>query len=275
MSMTSFKRFSIALILIVVSLSFQTQSITAEEKPLVALLNGKIETQDSIVVVEKVVIYPNEKSLYGPGEENYGMPVKDEYRKGPVVVIDIEKNPGHPWNAPFADDWILVELFSDGKKLSATNSGEIGKNRMVFGFSFWAAVDMDVSPEGAIELEELGELELKVTISRIAKVFDIPTHDIPRGKDAIYEDEDVQIWEVRWNKDFTSLRVRFNSKNELASYNLAWPGEKNYIVGAVGYISSWKEYRRSLPKSEFTGAQFWKCVKLTGKTMSPLKFVPQ
>lgn len=275
MSITSFKRFSISLIIIVIPLSFQTQSITAEEKPLVALLNEKIETQDSVVVVKKIVIYPNEESLYGQGEENYGMPVKDEYRKGPVVVLDIEKNPGHPRNAPFAGDWIRMELFSDGKKLSGGSGGETGKNRMVFGFSFWVAVDMDVSPEGGIELEELGELELKVTISRIAKVFDIPLSGMPLGKAPVFEDEDVQIWEIRWNKNFTTLRVRFNSKNESASYNLAWPGEKDYIVGAVGDINSWEEYHRGLRKSEFTGAQFWKCVKLTGNTMSPLKFVPQ
>ena len=275
MSVIHLKRFLVILVTLAGSLSFLPQLMATEGKPLVALLNEKIQTQDSVVVVEKVVIHPDESSIYEPGEENYGMPVTEEYGKGPVVILRIEKQPGHPWNIPFDDDWIQVELFSDGKKLSGTNSGEIGKNRRVFGFSFWAAVDMSVSPEGAIELRELGEVELKVTISRIVKVFDIPISGLPLGKAPIFEDEDVQIWEVRWNKDFTSLRIRFKSKTELVSYNLAWLGEKNYIVGAVGDISSWKEYHRSLPKSEFTGAQFWKCIKLTRKTMSPLKFLPQ
>ena len=102
---------------------------------------------------------------------------------------------------------------------------------MVFGFSFWAAVDMSVSPEGAIKLKELGELELKVSISRIVKVFDIPLSGLPLGKAPVFEDEDVQILEVSWNKDFTSLRVRFKSKTELVLYNLAWLGEKNHIEG--------------------------------------------
>ena len=271
-----------AFTIVTVCSSFMPQQMAAEQKPRVALINEKIQTQDSAVVVEKVVVYPDEGSVYGPGEENYGRAVKDEYSKGPIVVLRIERYPGHPWDwdALFADEWIRVELFSDGRKLQQSCSGEEGSGRLVFGFSFWAEADTSVSRERAVELKELGELEIKIALSRIVKVFDIPLHDLPRGEDPIFEDEDVQIWEVRWEerrskfrqKNFLSLRVRFKSKTEFASYNLAFLGEKG-PVGAVGDISSWKEYYRSVP--EITGAQFWKCVKLTERTISPLRFVPQ
>lgn len=239
MIISNCRRLMIVLMVIIVSLANGAQLIASDELPLEVLINERIQTPDSVVIVKKVVVYPNEESLYGPGDENYGMPVKEEYKKGPVVLLEIEKNPGHPWYAPFASDWIKLELFSDGKKLSATNSGEIGNNRMVFGFSFWAAVDMSVSPDGAIELEKLGELKLKVTISRITKVFDIPTHDISRGRDAIYEDEDLEIlevkWEEKWSKSggdcFTQLRVRFNSKVDSAYYFLDFKGKRRFPSG--------------------------------------------
>jgi len=151
------KKFVVIVLTLAVSLSL-FRDMMADEGPLLAMLNERITTEDSTVVVEEVILYPNESSIYGPGEENYDMPVKEMYGKGPVVLIRIEKEPGHPRDCSFEDNWLKVDLFSDGRRLQQRYGGSRGSKRMVFGFSFWAEVDMSVDPDGAIELEELGSL---------------------------------------------------------------------------------------------------------------------
>lgn len=76
MLISEFKGLMVTLMAIIVSLANGAQLIASDKVPLVALVNERIQTQDSVVVVKEIVIYPNEESLYGPGEENYGMPVK-------------------------------------------------------------------------------------------------------------------------------------------------------------------------------------------------------
>ena len=72
--MIDLKRLLVTFMTITLNLSFLPQVMAIEKKPLVALLNENIKTQDSVVEVEKVVIYPNEKSLYGPGKKTIVCP---------------------------------------------------------------------------------------------------------------------------------------------------------------------------------------------------------
>jgi len=210
------------------------------------------------------------------------MPVKEEYEKGPVVILRIEKQPGHPWDIPFAHDWLKVDLFSDERRLSGSGSGPWGSNRIVFGFTFWAEADMSVSPDGAVELERLGELTLKVTVSKTRKVLDLPLRNMPSGKDPFFEDDDVQIWEVQWEEkwsefgkdDFTCLKVRFNSKTDSASYFLNSSGKDGSRLGA-STTESWTEHLKGIPKSQLAEVQFWKTVPLAARTISSLEFLPQ
>jgi hypothetical protein len=274
------KKFLVVFLTVLTSIIF-VAPIVAAEKPLVALLNKKIQTQDSAIIVEKVVIYPDENSLYGQGQENYGMPVKEEYGKGPLVVLDIEKYPNYPRGALTGLDWIEVELFSDGKSLGKSGGGETEPGRMVFAFNFYVPVDMSVSSDGAIELEQLGDLELKITLFKVVKFFDLPTHDLPRGKNPIYEDESVQLWEAKWKmiwndydkRKITTLDLKLRNKTESASYDLTFQAK-----GSPKYLASGRaDYRfyPSLPKSELAGAQLWKIVPGLEKTISSLKFIPQ
>ncbi|MBW1772022.1 MAG: hypothetical protein JRJ82_03915 [Deltaproteobacteria bacterium] len=259
-------------------LSIWPQPTAGQERPLVARINETIQTRDSTVVVEKVVIYPNERSLYGPGEENHGMPVREEYGKGPVVVLRVDKKPGHPWDIPFADEWILVELFSDGRRLGQRGSGDHGTNRMAFGFNFSVEVDMSVSPDGSVALQKLGEVALEVTVSRIRKVLDLPLHDVPRGSDPIFEDEDVQIWEVQWGRSrkdqYTHLRIRFNSKADSATYFINYEGKDGSRLGA-STTESGTEHAKRISKDRLANVGFWKIVTTARRTFSPLKFLPQ
>jgi len=261
-----------------VSLSLFRNMMAAEEEPRVAVLNERIETDDSTVIVEEVVLYPNESSIYGPGEENYDMPVKEMYGKGPVVLIRIEKEPGHPRDCPFENDWLKVDLFSDGRRLQQRYGGSRGSNRMVFGFSFWAEVDMSVAPDGAVELEQLGSLELQTTVSKIRKVFYLPLEDVPRGEKPFFEDEDVRIWEVKWDESWseahrvsrTYLLVRFDTKTASATFFLNFLGKDNSRLGASG-TESGKAHVRSVPKGQLAAVEFWKIVPLAQRSISPIR----
>lgn len=257
------------------NLLFLASSEAIENKPLVAQLDETIQTQDSSVTVEKIVIYPNEQSLYGTGQENYGMPVKLKYGKGPVMVLHINKYPDYPRGALLGLDWIQADLYSDGKKLGKSTGGYLGPAGNVFGFNFWVEVDMSVSPDGAVELDELGQLELKVTLFKVAKIFDFPLHDLPRGKTPVYEDENVQIWEALWGRkrELTSLNIGLQNKTKSASYYLTFRAKDSKRYIGSGRMDH--KFYASKPRNELAGAQLWKVVPALVKKISPLKFKPQ
>lgn len=260
---------------------FLTSAEAIEKKPLVAQLNETIHAQDSAVTVEKIVIYPNEQSLYETGQVNHGMPVKQEFGKGPIVVLHINKYPDYPREALFGLDWIQVDLFSDEKKLGQGIRGDFGSAGRVFGFNFWVKADMSVSPDGAVELEELGQLELKVTLFKVVKIIDFALHDLPRGETPVYEDGNVRIWEALWGKkwdkyqekNITTFNIDLQNKTESASYHLTFrsKGSNQYIgPGRMDH-----QFYANETKNELAGAQLWKVVPALRKTIAPLKFKPQ
>ncbi len=242
-----------------------------EQKPLVAHLNERIQTSAGEVIIEKVIVYPDEASLYGgPGEVNYGMPVEEEYGNGPVVILSVLKQPTLPPYSIFGTDWLKVELYSDGKRLSRRIGGEKSPRRLIYGFSFWVETGMDVSPEGGVELDELGDLDLVVTVSKVEKIFDVPLRSIPQGSKAIFEDENVQILEVRLRESVqhktASLHVKIHSKTESAYYGLVYKGAGASHFESTGAITI------SYPVNNHDVAEFWKIVPLAQRKISSLKF---
>ena len=284
--MNSMKPIRVHSLTVVLWLTFFLSSAMAETSPLVAVVNQSIHADHTSITVEKIVVYPNEESIAGPGREFYGKSVEMEYGKGPIVIFRIDEDPGYstelfqPW------DWIHVALYSDEKRLSESGAGGLGndgKTRVVR-FSFFALNDEDPMQE-SVELKDLGQLKLKVTVFKIEKIFDLPFNDLPRGDIPIYEDQNVKIidsiWTERWDERrqeaSTELRVGFNRKVEPASFHLVvktkgsrYPGSKNNS-GGLDHLM----FNTQKPKSELASAQFWGIIPVVEKNMTVGKLTPQ
>ena len=258
----------------------------AEKEPLIAPINTEISSQDVSVILENIFLYPNERSLYGPGEENYGMPVKDEYGKGPVVVVDLKKKPDRVSKLGIGDinSWLHIQLYSDGKPLSRSSGSSDG----IYGFSFWVDEPDNIQ---AIELKELGKVECKVRLSTVVKVCDIPVGDVSRGSQPIFEDDDVRVWDVQWEEragyndepetrikigietktKFMALRSVFKAKDKEEDIH---PTSSSLIPVSDTLEAATISFSRYVTISSLEGAELWKIVPVFEKTF-PARFVPQ
>ena len=250
-----------------------------EREPLIAPINAELSALDVAVLVENVFLYPDERSLYGPGEENYGMPVKEEYGKGPVVVLDIRKPPDRLDKVMSQGEveWIDVKVYSDGKPLNSVSTSSDG----VFGFSFWVrSGDMQ-----SIELEELGNVECKVRLGTVQKVCDLPLNDVPRGSQPFFDDEDVRIWSVKWEEKAvsyseipeTGVGLDIELRGEVMRFGVVFKksGSGQDIRPTSTSLGDERiRFRRHIAKSDITGAELWKLVPAIEKTY-PANFVPQ
>jgi len=277
--------FSIVMILLF-NIGIATTQDSMQEDPMAASVNQEIKAQDAAVVLEHVFLYPNDRSLYGPGEKNYGMPVSMEYGKGPVVVVDIKKEPDHIsiLGIGSLSDWLQVELYSDGKPLQRKSVSSSG----VFGFNFW----VDDEKGQTYELNELGDVECKVKLYSIVKVCDIPVDNVSRSPQPFFEDEDIRVWDVKWEEreksyadepetrieagietktKFVTLRgifIRKDSEEQLR------PTSSSQIEPSDTLEEARISFSRFIDKDKLLKAELWKIVPVIEKTF-PLKFVPQ
>jgi hypothetical protein len=257
-----------------------------EPEPMMAPLNAEVSARDAAVILRNVFLYPNERSLYGPGESNYGMPVKLQYGKGPVVVLDLKKKPdrAEKFELGGLNPWLDVQIFSDGKPLSRSTTSSTG----IYGFNFWVARMGDVE---SYELEKLGNVECLVRLSTIVKVCDLPVAIVERGSKPFFEDGDVRVWNVRWSEKpgydgqpETQLEIGIDMKTNFVSLNAVFRGKEggediqptsmsvNEPSGAPDKAEL--SFSRSFPVSRLSGAELWKTVPVIEKRF-PLRFVPQ
>lgn len=284
--MTKSKKFSAVLITVVILGGIKALSQEIEQEPLIAPINQEIRSQDVAVILENVFIYPNERSLYGPGEENYGMPVREEYGKGPVVVINIKKKPDwfEKLSSGGISSWLHVQLYSDGKPLSRHS----GSSKGIFGFSFWVPGPDNVH---SVELTKLGNVECEIRLSTIVKVCDIPAHDISRGSKPFFEDDDVQVWEVKWqersgynNEPETSVNIGIETKTKFMTLDAVFksidggndirPTSSSFMPAYDSLEKATLVFSRSVAKGSLNGAELWKIVPVIEKTF-PVRFIPQ
>ena len=284
--MNKAKKFSAALIPLVLILGATVIARQTEPEPMMAPINAEISSRDVAVILKNIFLYPNERSLYGPGEPNYGMPAKQQYGKGPVVVLELKKKPERDEKFELGElnPWLDVQLFSDGKPLSRSSSNSTG----IYGFNFWTAGTGNAE---SVELEKLGNVECLVRLSTIIKVRDIPVANVERGSKPFFEDEDVRVWNVRWNEKpgydgqpETRLEIGIETKKKFVSLNAVFRGKEggediqptsmsvNEPSGALDKAEL--SFSSSYAVSRLSGAELWKTVPVIEKRF-PVKFVPQ
>jgi len=284
--MTKLKKLSAVLITLVIIVGIKALSQEVEQEPLIAPINQEISSHDVAVILENVFLYPNERSLYGPGKENYGMPVQEQYGKGPVVVLNIKKKPD--WIGKLSSgsnsDWLHVYLYSDGKPLSRHSGSSTG----VYGFNFWVLGPDDVQ---SFELTTLGNVECKIRLSTIIKVCDIPANDISRGSQPFFEDDNVQVWDVKWmeksgynNEPETSVKIGIETKTKFMTLEAVFknkdegndihPTSSSVIPASDSLEKATLVFSRYVAKSSLKGAELWKIVPVIEKTF-PVRFIPQ
>lgn len=284
--MTSTKKLLAVLIPVVIIVGMTALSQEVEQEPLIAPINQEISSHDVAVILENVFLYPNERSLYGPGKENYGMPVQEEYGKGPVVVINLKKKPDWVGKLGIGDvlSWLDVQLNSDGKPLSRRSASSKG----IFGFGFWVPGPDNVQ---SVELTSLGKVECKIRLSTVVKVCDIPVNDVSRGSRPFFEDDDVRVWDVKWqeksgynNEPETSVKIGIETKTKFMTLNTVFknkdggidiqPTSSSLIPTSDSLEKATLVFSRYVAKSSLKGAELWKIVPVVEKTF-PVRFVPQ
>jgi|GEM_PF-3555626 len=284
--MNKAKTFSAALIALVLILGATGIARQSEHEPMMAPINAEIGSRDVAVILKNVFLYPNERSLYGPGEQNYGMPVKEQYGKGPVVVLALKKTPDRADKFGLGDvnPWLHVQLFSDGKPLSHHSASDTG----IYGFNFWVAGSAGVE---SFELEKLGNVECLVRLSTVIKVCDIPVGNVQRGSNPIFEDEDVRVWDVRWDEKpgyegqpATRLEIGIETKTKFMALNAVFKGREggedlkptsmSLIEPSEALKKAMLSFSGFYAVNRLTGAELWKTVPVIEKRF-PVKFVPQ
>jgi hypothetical protein len=284
--MTRSKKLSVVLIPLAIIVSMTALSQEIEQEPLVAPINQEISSHDVAVILENIFLYPNERSLYGPGKENYGMPVREEYGKGPVVVINIKKKPD--WSGKLSsggiNPWLHVQLYSDGKPLSPGTGSSTG----IFGFSFWVPGPDNVN---SVELTKLGNVECMIRLSTVVKVCDIPANDVSRGSQPFFEDDNVQVWDVKWqersgydNETETSVKIGIETKTKFVTLDAVFkskdegqdikPTSASFIPASDSLEKATLYFSRYVTRNRLNGAELWKIVPVVEKTF-PVRFVPQ
>ena len=214
------------------------------------------------------------------------MPVREEYGKGPVVVLDIKKKPDKiaKLSSGSTHAWLHVQLYSDGQALNPRSGSSTG----IYGFSFW--VD---GPDGvhSVELEELGKVECQIRLSTVVKVCDIPASNVSRGAQPFLEDNDVRIWEIKWeeragynNELETLVKIGIETKAKFVELDAVFKGKEggqdinptstSFVPASESGQKDTITFSRYIAKDSLEGAELWKIIPVVEKTFSA-RFVPQ
>jgi len=275
------KKSTIFISLIMASILFFPSAVGSQERehePMVAPINQEVSSHDVSVILKYVFLYPDERSLYPPGQQNFGMPVELEYGKGPVVIVEIRREPAmiDRLTSVVKPDWIHVQVYSDGKPLSPRSS-----SGAITGFSFWA----EQADGNVIELDRLGNVKCQIRLSTIVKVGEMSVQDVARGMRPIIEDADVNVWDVKWDERATSystepetsIRLGIERKSKWAAFDVVFKrrgsGEGIHPTSSSGGEND-ISFSRNLYKNELSSAELWKIVPVVEKTY-PVRFIPQ